>query len=495
MNISHALVALALTLPTWAQDAPTIEKLLDKYQVPGASVAVIREGKVTLLQGFGVRELGTHNAVGPDTIFQLASVTKSWTSTALGRLVDQGKLDWEVPVVHYFPEMRLAEPFATAHVTLRDFLSHRSGLPPFTGDLVDELGAPREQVMEHLEELPLSQGFRQKPGYSNVGITVAGMAGARVAGQSYEELVRKTVFEPLQMTRSGFLAGPPKSTEDITFPHGLDHGKVRVFAHMDQSLVLAPAGAGTSSARDMSRWILALLGPEDFLKPATLDSIFQPVIAEHIGFSEAPPITDQSGFYYALGWNVYYYNGHKILEKGGARFGVRSLVTLIPDQKAAIVTLSNLNLSEFPEAVRASFLEEALGKTSGDVQAAIWAKQQEVANLFAGIGAPLPSPKGPLSMPLSSYVGTYHHPFYGDFRIVMEGSKLAWRAGRLNFGGQMVPVQYNRFLGEFPAGHVVFPLEMTFVVDENGRAIRLITDAYGELTRVERTAGNGSFSR
>ncbi len=481
-------LALLLLLPLSAQEPlePFIEKAMRQYDIPGCSVALIQNGQVTMLRGFGLRRLGTSEPVGPDTIFPLASVTKTYTGVLAGTVVQDGKLGWDQPVVEVMPQVRLSQDYPTLHVTVTDFLSHRSGLPAFTGDLFDRLGYSHEEVIRRIQFLPLSAGFREHDAYSNVGFFLAGMTCARAAGVSWEDLVQQKILTPLKLSRTGFFTGPIPPGADIASPH---MGK-KPLPEFDPQTVLGPAGLMTSTARDMSRLVLMLLNQGELdgvriLTTETVEHLFTPAMVAEPGFADMAPIFADSGFSYGMGVGIYHYNGYQIIEKGGARAGVRSLLTLVPEKKLGLVILCNQSATAFPEAVRARVLENELGPARQDLQSLIWQQQLKVDKMLASVPVEAPGPPAvtrPSPLPLESYLGQYENPLYGTLKVTRKGSHLAWAIGPAGYGGPLYLEGLTTFLMVEPAGQISIPGEATFVVNEKGEVLSVQTD-YGVFVK------------
>jgi CubicO group peptidase (beta-lactamase class C family) len=489
MNCRVRLVSFLalLTLRAGADDLDTfVEQSLKKYQVPGCAVAVVHQGKVVKLQGYGVRHKQQGGAVNPDTIFQIASATKALTATLVCTLVADKKLDLDEPVVNYLPELQLEQPYPTATVTTRDLLAHRSGLPTFGGDLVEKIRLSRPEIIRRIRFLPLSNGFRNKAGYSNIGIFLAGMVAQRVGGAAFEDLMRQRLFAPLGMNRSSFLTGKLPAGENVAYPH-LPNGTV--FDEYEDHSALGPAGAVSSTARDLGQWVLMLLARgkhngKQLLSAEVIEEMFHPVMVEEPGIAETAPIDDNSGFAYGLVWGIFHYNGYKVLEKGGARMGMRSVVVLVPEKELGVVVLANLNGTILPEAIRARVLQDYLGPARYDLQQALWDKQTQITAFFArATERPTADPSIRPSRPLESYVGSYQQPMYGPLEIVRTSQGLAWQMGAAKYGGPLLPQGYNSFLLSYPAGVNNIPETVHFTLDEKGRAIELSTESYGRFTR------------
>ncbi|MBX9693807.1 MAG: serine hydrolase, partial [Cyanobacteria bacterium] len=409
-----------------------VTKSLKEYNVPGASVVVI-DGDKTYIKGYGVRSVDSGKPVDGDTLFMLASVSKAFTASLVSILVDDGKLSFDDQVVDNFPEFYLNDSYATRMCTARDLLAHRSGLPAFEGDNLEGLGFSREEIIRRIRYIKPACSFREKAGYSNPGIFLAGMLAARLGGASFEDLVKKRIFAPLGMTRSGLSCKDRIDNANVAEAHKpLPEGGSKVVP-WDNADPLAPAGGVTSTANDLARWVRMLVDGGSFegrqiISKKNVDEMWEPAMVSERSFAEMPPIGDNTGFSFGLGWGVYYYQGHKVIEKGGARLGVRSAVVIVPDKKIGIVVLANQNLTVLPEAVRAYLLEKMVAPAGTDVQAAIHKTSEEVSKHFGAEPAPIKA-KAPPSLPLEKYVGVYQNELYGDLRVILEGGKLRWEAG------------------------------------------------------------------
>ena len=489
MTLLFSIVLFAFTTSSAEPLDEFIQNAMKEYRVPGASIAIVRDGKVTELKGYGVRTAGRPEKVDPDTIFSLASLTKPFTAVLVAGLVEDGKLGWTRRLSQDFPQIRLAEAYPTAEVTVRDLLVHRSGLPAFQGDFFDVLGYERDEVIERIGHMPLSLGFRKEPGYSNVGFFLAGEAASHSMGTTYEKALDSRVLQPLGLTRTGFWHGTIQPEDNVASPHVLESGVPRNFPTYDEQKVLAPAGLLTSTARDLSRFMLlhldeGRLDGKQFLNPDSIATLFEPVVAEEPGFSEMPPISPSSGYDYSPGWGVYHVQNQKVVEKGGARTGVRTLIVMVPEKNLGIAVLCNLNGTAFPEAVRARILAEELGFDDQAMQTEILSRQKSLDKMFGSLSTrpqPVPKAVAPMTVEPQNLIGVYHSPLYGELVVERSGPDLRWKAGDAGYGGRLYPLGNSTYVMDVPPG--ALPGEATFVVDENGRAVELQTEDYGRYTK------------
>ncbi len=428
-----------------------IAEQLTAYRVPGAAVAVVKDGKPILVEGFGVRLAGQPAKVDADTIFQLASVSKTFTAAATATMVDAGKIAWDQPVSEVLPGFEMATPYTTKWMHSRDLLTHRAGFEGFFGDIFDHLGFERADILPRLRHAEPGYSFRDHPEYSNLGFFVAGEAAARVNGTTFEELVAAKITDPLGMTRTGQAAEWLASGDaNLSAHHQLVNGEAVAIPRANTSPVFAAAGGLASTANDLARYVEMLLaggtlGDDAILTEDGLATMFNPVIADEPGFAEFPPISETSGFDYSPGWGVYHYNGHRIIEKGGALDGIRTIIVLVPDAGLGIAVLANLNLTAFPEAVRAGILQRELGRSGeADLQPEILAKNDRIEEMLL---APeeRPADAKPTPQPFDAYVGSYTNDLFGTWRIELNPDQsegvppLLMKAGPAAYRGTIVP--------------------------------------------------------
>lgn len=467
-----------------------VEKTRRSYGVPGVAVAVVKDGEVLVLSGYGTRKQGQAGAVDADTIFQLASVSKTFTSAAVGAMVDEGKLGWDDPVFGYLPGFVLYDPYATLNTTARDLLAHRTGLPAFTGDMLGNVGYDRAEVLQRVRYLEPASSFREVAAYSNLGFLMSGMLTGVVDGSSWEDVVLSKLFEPLSMSRSGFGSMSLSGDDNIAVNHASNaSGDVQAIPWADSD-VFGPAGGVTSTARDLANWVQMFLADGTFegqqvLTADTVNEIFDPAMVAEVAFTETPPIDANAGYAFALGWDTYHFRGHKVVEKGGALSGVRTVITLVPDLNLGVVVLANLNLTFLPEAVRAYVLEAYLGASGRDLQADIKKQQDTLLSSLFAPPTPTPNP-GDATRPLETYTGTFENDLYGRFRVVQDGERLALRAGPACYEGSLDHDSYDTFLLTFP-GATNLPEPLVFTLDTSGQASSFQTESYGAFTRVQAT--------
>jgi CubicO group peptidase (beta-lactamase class C family) len=464
-----------------------IEQAMKDYGVPGASVAVVKDNDVVYLKGFGLRKTGSDLKVNENTIFQLASVTKTFTAASVGIAVDRGNMEFDEEVINILPFFALHDPYPTRYTTPRDLLSHRTGLPAFTGDIFDHLGYTRGEVVRRIRFIEPACSFREEANYSNLGFFLAGETAANSSGSTWENLVRTSILSPLGMNRSGFTDSIDKQS-NAAFPHAFIDGDTRVVPYNKQG-VLAPAGAMTSTASDMAHYMVMLLDQGKYLgrqilSPETVTQMFTPAMVDTPGFAELPPISAESGFNYGLAWGIYHWKNHRILEKGGALDGMRSVTVLVPELKLGITVLANMNLTVLPEAVRAYVLERYLGDADYDIQAVIKERSKKIVKMLSFDPETVVKNPHPPSLDLRGYTGTYENDVYGEFTIVLKEGSLGVLAGPAQYTGTLSHVNYDTFHLNWPIV-INLPDETTFVIDSEGKVTQFITESIGTFKKTQ----------
>ncbi len=466
-----------------------VTRKMREYQVPGAAVVVIK-GDQRMVRSYGVRKSGTDEPVGLHTQFAIASVSKALTADLAVIAADHGVLDLTAPVINYLPELVLSDRRTTEQVTMRNLLSHSTGFPAFSGDLLGSLGYSHEEVLRRLRHFELETSLGTEAAYSNPGIFLAGLTAGRTLGaSSYQHALTQYLFEPLDMNGANFYSGPITPESNIAYPHLMVDGKLQAFEQIRYTEGLAPASSVVLTITDLANWLEMHVGKGEFrgqrvISEEGLAGQGERVILEHPGFSEAPPISTISGFAYGQVWGIFPFRGYKVLEKGGARSGYRAVVISVPEADLAIGVLSNLGLTVFPEAVRAWVMERVLDKDPREnLQTSIFELQGQIDQIFEGLNEPPPTSWPNPDLPLYYYTGLFKSPLYGTIRIRKTGDNLTWSLGPLGYGGPVIPLGGNDFALYHPPGVLSFPEEATFTLDADGFPAAIETASFGSFVR------------
>jgi CubicO group peptidase (beta-lactamase class C family) len=410
---------------------------------PGMTVAVVEGGKTVVANGYGVRSIETGAPVDEHTAFPIGSETKAFTSAALAILVDQGKLKWDDRVVDRLPGFQMHDPYATAHMTVRDLLTHRSGLGLGEGDLliVPSTTRSRADIVHALRYLKPVTGFREIFAYDNILYIVAGALIEAVSGESWERFVQKHIFAPAGMKDA--------ATEyDLHAANGIalhartdgpirGIGRQRVLLHGLEGGAAAPAGAINASALDMAAWMQVQLAHGKLPDGARLFSeaqaaeMWKPIVvvrddAFPAALAELTPAFQD----YGLGWFIESYHGHTVVEHTGAVLGAVAALYLIPEKNVGIAVMINSEDGAARRAVAFHLLDHYLGVPDQD-----WNnKLKRIVDRMVADGekAMKAEPEqvhtdNKLSLPLASYAGVYRDPWYGTATVSRQSGRLRMR--------------------------------------------------------------------
>lgn len=422
-----------------------VRRVLEEFEVPGVSVGIVKDGKVVLAKGYGVKHQGKTDPVDENTLFNIASNSKAFTATALAMLVDEGKLKWEDPVIKHLPYLRFSDEYVTSHLTVRDLLVHHSGLPAYANDflLFPPSTFTRKELLMKLKNIPLRYDFRSVYAYDNILYVAAGEVVEAVSGMAWEDFVNTRIFDRVGMNNSISRYSTLKDQSNVAYAHAKRDGKLQVRERYFETNIGDngnPAGGIASSAADMSRWLITQIDsgrtPDGFriFRPATTEELWK--IVRPMPISKEPEWLKpgQKNFYgYALGFRAYDYRGVKLVVHGGLLTGFVSQIAMVPDERLGIVVLTNQLSSGAYWSIINHLLDHYLGKEPFDWiagykkeldrsqarQDSIRAKNQPVV--------PDTSLKATLSW--GGYAGAYRDKLLG--RVVI--SQLADSTLRLDF--------------------------------------------------------------
>lgn len=488
--------AYTLAAPSEREIDRAVERAMEVFEVPGMAVSVVRDGQVYYSKGHGIVETGSGARVDDDTLFRIASVSKAFTAAALAILVDDGKLGWEDRVIDHIPEFRMHDPWVTREFTVRDLLTHRSGLPLGAGDLLifPQGNATREEIIRAFRYLEPTSSFRSQFDYDNLLYIVAGEVVERVSGRPFEVFVEQRLLEPLGM--DGCVASAERVAPErvLATPHLLVEGELQTTGS-GINAVSAPAGGVTCSARAMTRWMMMLLaegaGPdgEAVISAGQFGELTSPVtllgapgyMAEHAGSHLRA---------YALGWNVSTFYGQPMLAHGGAVWGMTTYLMILPDQDLAVFASNNL-MSPAPRAIVAEIADEFLADSEDtgnkdwiDIINGVYNSQREsAAEVVAQAEASRDADSTP-SLPLEKYSGTYRDPWYGDIHITLEDDGRLWFRSDRNepLQGPLEHFQYDTFIARWTDRQLMADAYVSFTLTPEGAIERIRMKAVSPAT-------------
>jgi CubicO group peptidase (beta-lactamase class C family) len=443
---------------------------LRDWKCDGFAIAVVQDGKVILSKGYGLRDVKKNLPVTQKTLFAIGSATKSFTVTALGVLVDQGKLDWDKPVRDYLPDFRMWDQFATERMTTRDLVTHRSGLPRH--DLM-WYNSPfsREQLFERLRYLEPNKDFRTAFQYQNLMFMTAGYLAGHIAGTSWEQLVHSVIFEPLGMTGSNFSVLDSQKSADFSLPYKVANDIVVdvPFRNIDS---IGPAGSINSNLEDMTKYVMMHLAKGKGVVSATNETqMMTPQMA-----IQAPSTDKELGdLSYGMGFFVTSYRGHKFVHHGGNIDGFSSLVAFLPQDNIGLVILTNQDSSALPAVVAYNVWDRLMGLDQID-----WTTRVKRQRAMTKASEKAAQQQGYTTQKtgthpshyLAEYAGEYEHPGYGIVKIEQAGAAL--KLDYHGLGGVLSHFHYDVFevpkdeLNPFSEEKVQFHTDLAGDIDSLG---------------------------
>jgi CubicO group peptidase (beta-lactamase class C family) len=438
---SLGLVFGGLVAPVGAQARlPTrfdadVARALRAFHVPGTAIAVVKDGKVLLAKGYGVQRLGDRTPMNAHALFQIASNTKAFTTACLAMLVDSGKLAWDDPVTRYLPDFQLYDPWVTREFTIRDLVTHRSGLGLGAGDLLWlHSNYTRSEIIRRMRAARPTSSFRSQYAYDNVLYAAAGEIIPAVTGMSWEEFVRQRILAPLSMTRTRTGVADLRPGDRLATAHAVLGGRVRIVP-LDTVDNIGPAASLISSVTDLAKWVSVQLdsgraGKRRLWSAGQAREMWSsqtimPIKDPHPSLAILRP----NFAAYALGWRVRDYRGHKLVHHTGGLAGMTAKTTLVPDQRLGIVILTNGESSLY-EALTYQLLDHFFGARPRDWVAAFQAaarRERAGADSQLGIVKRMRDTTSRPSLPLARYGGRYNDELYGDATIDLEDGGLVLR--------------------------------------------------------------------
>ena len=485
------LVFLIATVPAVA--APPIdfdarvEALRRSIGVPGMAIAIVEEGKTTLARGYGVRKLGAATTVDADTLFPIGSTSKAMTVAALATLVDTGKISWDDKVVDRLPGFQMYDPWVTREITIRDLLVHRSGLGLGAGDLlfVPRSNLSRAESVRRLRFLKPNTSFRSTYAYSNLMYVVAGQLIEAVSGERWEDYLRNHVLLPAGMTTTTTDHERNFATENRAYPHARLNGGLRGAG--DQQLLderddlgrnAAPAGGVASNANDLAKWLHVMLGAGASAGGTRIFSaeahtqMWTPAMPMPVRVMPSELKATQSLFSnYCLGWNIVEYRGARIIWHGGAVFGFKTAVIILPEKKVGFAITINSEDGDIVRGLMYELIDHYLGLPKDD-----WPEKfHAYLNKQVGEGLKVlkaaevkPVRVGP-SLPPGELAGSYADPWYGNIHIdaTKAGLTIDFKSTP-RMSGPLAHWQYDTFIARFD-DKAIEPAYVTFALDKDGK--------------------------
>lgn len=493
MKHIYALLLSSFTFLAWAQQ-PTSEFIdslvasaMKNAPHAGVAIAVVKDGKVIHSKGYGLASLKSGKKVDENTLFSIASNSKAFTTTSLGMLVDEGKLKWEDKVVQYIPEFTMYDPYVTAHFTILDLVTHRSGLGLGAGDLMfipDGSNFTVDDVIRSFQyQTPVSE-FRTKYDYDNLLYIVAGEVIHRVSGIPWDQFVEQRIMRPLGMTQSAGYYENLKDLSNVAMPHSSERNElVEIQVYRDPNKLFGAAGGIYASVNELSKWMICnlnggQLGDTRLLSEERHDELWKPYT--NINF-DAVAGGRYKGHYsaYGLGWELRDQKGYTIVSHTGGMPGMLSQTLLIPELNAGIVVLTNaapggMSYYSLTQAIKDEFLD--MDRMDWVAALQTYATEDESASNSVVDAVWEKVKKAKMSVEQrASFLGSYTDDWFGEVVIEERDGKLWFTSKRSpRLSGELFYYQANTFVAKWDYREMNCDAFVTFSLDENGKAQGLL---------------------
>lgn len=479
-----AVALLLCTATTLAAQSPLagfdayVAKAVKDWRVPGLAIAVVKDDSVVFAKGYGVRTVGTHDPVDVHTLFANASTTKAFTALAVGLLVDSGAVRFDAPVTTYLPWFQLYDPYVTRELTVRDLLTHRSGLPE-ADFLWYGTTNTLPEVIRRLRYVKPETSLRSHFTYENDTYAAAGLVVQQAAGEPWERFYHERILDPLGMHETYTNTAAAAAQADIATPHYLIDDTVRAIPRLAIDNI-GPAGAMYSSVSDMAKWVRFLLDSgrvngRRLVSAATFGELFRPqMLVGADQFYPTAQLTHPHFTGYGLGWFLEDYRGQYVVFHTGSIDGFVALVGMIPDQRLGVVIFANLDHAELRHALMYTVFDRYLGGSTHDwnsemltMYRGLDAQQQASARAQRAARVSGTSP----SLPLARYAGTYTDSLYGTVTVRLEHGSLV-AAMTPTMTADLEPWNYDTFNARFRLHYLGTQL-VTFRLAPNGTVAAL----------------------
>jgi CubicO group peptidase (beta-lactamase class C family) len=483
-----ARVDLPKNLDTWITDA------MKDWELPGLAIAIVKDDKVVFAKGFGVKKLGDPASVDENTVFAIGSCTKAFTAAALAILVEDGKIAWDDRATKYLRDFRLMDQFATSEMTVRDLLSHHSGLPSNGGDtLWYGTGNSREEILKRLRYLQPVSSFRSQFGYSNLMYMAAGQIIPSATGKTWDDFLKERIFAPAGMTSTNTSVRDLQGIPNLASPHIKIDGKVQAIPYRNLDNI-GPAGSINSSVRDMARWIRLQLGRGDLegrriFTEASSGEMWSPQTIVKLPEGALKLLSSRHFEAYGLGWGMHDSMGRKVLMHSGGIDGMISDIELVPEERLGVVVLTN---SEVFVAVGIAdrIIDWYLGAPDRDWSAEILQQMKAGQAMREAEEKRRDATRAKGAKPslaIDKYTGSYTDSLYGGLIVELQNGSLVARFGP-GIVADLVHWQYDSFrlnvrdrvmLERTMANRFV-----TFIVNEDAKVDELQVTGLGTFKRL-----------
>lgn len=498
-NKLFVAIALISTTLSFAQISSTqVDELADRtlktFNVPGIAVAIVKDGKIIHAKGYGVQSILTKKKVDANTLFGIASNSKAFTSAALAMLVDEGKVNWDDKVIKYLPNFKMYNDYVTNEFTIRDLLTHRSGLGLGAGDLMIWPGGGNftpTDIIENLQYLKPTSAFRTKYDYDNLLYIVAGEVIQSASGKSWSDFIEERIMKPLEMNNSAASFVRLKDTTNIITPHVPIDGKLHVIKRYKDQIFDAAAGI-YSSVNDLSKWTIMQMNSGKY-GPDNKQLFSQKEHSEMWQLQTIIPVTTKAPYNthfsgYGLGWFLSDVKGYKQVGHTGGLEGIVTQITLLPELNLGIIVLTNQQSGAAFSAITNTIKDSYLGIQSEDYVAKYSTnlKESEASadKVTDAVWARVAKNKNDkIKIDFKSFIGTYKDNWFGEVLLSERKGRLYFTSKRSpQLTGEVFLYKDTNYVVKWDNAYFHADAHLFFECDATGKAVRITMKPISELT-------------
>ena len=498
-NLILSLVALVSTTQLQAQITESqldqvVEKTLKTFNVPGIAVAIIKDGKIVISKGYGVSNIKTQQKVDGNTLFGIASNSKSFTAAALAMLVDEGKINWDDKVIQYLPEFKMYNTYVTQEFTIRDLLTHRSGLGLGAGDLMiwpDGHNFTSKDIVKNIQYLKPVSAFRSKYDYDNLLYVIAGEVIEKVSGLTWCQFIEQRIMKPIGMDHSAASWDRLKDTTNTIVPHVPTDGKLEIIPRYKNHIFDAAAGIYTST-NDLSKWLILQMNKGMYGANQHLFSTKQSreMWTSQTVMPNRDPYPYKTNFTtYGLGWRLNDINGYLQVSHTGGLDGIVTQTIMIPELQLGIIVLTNQQSGAAFNAVSNTIKDSYLGLPAFDHVAYLSqerkAKEENADKITDEVWETVAkNTKGlPAVTKEDKHLGTYLDPWFGKVTIYQKKGKMYFTSERSpRLSGEVFWYKDQNYVVKWNIRSFHADAHLFFDMDSNGNINHFKMKAISPLT-------------
>ena len=449
------------------------KEMMKDLNVPGAAVAIIKDGEIILSEGFGYRDIENKKTVTPSTLFAIGSSTKAFGTLSLSLLAQQQKFNWDKSVQTYIPAFSLHDPLASSQTTARDLASHRSGVSRHEM-LWYSSSLTRKDIVGKIQHLELDAPFRTAFLYNNLMYATLSYMVEEITNQTWEQYVAEHILQPLHMEDTNFSVTTSQENDDHALPY-IEKNEDIVEVPFRNIDTVGAAGCINSNIEDMAKWVLFHLkqgkvGEHKLITLDTLQQMYQP----HIPIPDEPLLSTSGTTLncYGLGWFISVYRGYKVIHHGGNIDGFSALVSFIPEENTGLVILTNTGTTLLPSYLANQIYDELLGLDAIDWHKRSIEDTAKFKEMMKELDKPLPQVKEtPPTHALEEYTGIFEHPAYGKIEVYKQNDMLYLKWESVDV--EMKHHHYNMFTTKWNLSHTEMNMLIAYEMDAEGKLSHL----------------------